>query len=441
MELLQQPADIVLYVHVVDVLQQLFVQVRHLRAGLCHFGGGAQDRADDIGVRRSGDLVVAAFVFRRIRIRHADLQQLALHKKLEQGEVSLTGEADVGRGAGVHMALLQSKIADVIALTDRPLHEGTDDVEIAVKDVSSPLRCLDAREPGIAVEVTDKGVQVGAALALSGQIDVFHRITAHAVVFPAAAQQRAGLREHIPDEALLGAGEGGGSGYRRHGNGLAVGPVERGVSIIIEILEALHIAGLAGYADISVAVLHAPEPDAVPQIFNVIALRGVENVHVDIAGKLSGICRPAHQDPVFVGQSLFEQDGFIVLIGIVDIGRAGEEVFLLDVAVIRDIQRLPAVFHRTERMRCFCHGNRSLDRRKRGKGSADDLFLIHNSSLHYLMAARITASSERCSRSNSPVMCPLLMTRTRSLMARSSGMSEETITMEIPLLTSSPMRA
>ena len=89
------------------------------------------------------------------------------------------------------------------------------------------------------------------------------------------------LREHIPKQAVLG--------------GLRVvvvhQPVNSGVPLRIEVLQRLGGGGFGCDADVDVAVGHEVLVAAAEDILQVIAGGGIQDIHIDIPGKLFRIFR------------------------------------------------------------------------------------------------------------------------------------------------------
>ena len=98
-------------------------------------------------------------------------------------------------------------------------------------------------------------------------------------------QYGAQLREHIPKQAVLG--------------GLRVvvvhQPVDSGVPLRIEVLQRLGGGGLGCDADVDVAVGHEVLVAAAEDILQVIAGGGIQDIHIDIPGKLFRIFRVMDQ--------------------------------------------------------------------------------------------------------------------------------------------------
>jgi hypothetical protein len=97
----------------------------------------------------------------------------------------------------------------MIILTDGTLYQGTDDIQVSIEDLSAACRRFYAWQMVISVEITYEGIQVCAALALTGQVDIFNREAAHAVLFSAASEQCSRLSQHIPDQSLFRSGQSG----------------------------------------------------------------------------------------------------------------------------------------------------------------------------------------------------------------------------------------
>ncbi len=98
----------------------------------------------------------------------------------------------------------------MIALPDRALHQGTDDIQVSIEDLPAACGRIDAWQTVISVEITHEGIQICAALALTGQIDIFYREAAHAVSLAAAPKQSSRLRQHIPEQSFFCPGQSGG---------------------------------------------------------------------------------------------------------------------------------------------------------------------------------------------------------------------------------------